>query len=80
MHLSIIVSGVCLLNKSFCLSGLKALPCGRPTFTLDSPDTPGPHSTLLFVSSYVPSTNLTSPSGTSTHLSVPIVISLGVVA
>ena len=61
-------------------NGLKALPCVRPTFTLDSPDTPGPHSTLSFVSSYVPSTNLTSPSGTPTHLSVPIVISLRIVA
>ncbi|KAK2171278.1 hypothetical protein NP493_1085g00040 [Ridgeia piscesae] len=80
MHLSTIVSGVCLLYKSFSLSGPKALPCVRPTLTLDSPDTPGSHSTLLFASSYVPSTNLTSPSGTPTHLSVPIIISLGIVA
>ena len=60
-------------------NGIKALPCVRPTFTLDSPDTPGPPSTLLFVSSYVPSTNLTSASGTHVHFSVHIVISLGIV-
>ncbi|KAK2186084.1 hypothetical protein NP493_204g11004 [Ridgeia piscesae] len=76
----ITVSGVCLLYKSFCLSGIKALPSVRPVLTLNSPDTPDPHSTLLFVSSYVLSTILTSASGTPIDPSVPIVISLGIVA
>ncbi|KAK2188592.1 hypothetical protein NP493_127g01004 [Ridgeia piscesae] len=75
-----IVSGVCLLYKSFCFNGIKALLCVRPTFTLVFPDTPGPHSTLVFMSSYVLSTTLTSASGTLIHPSVPIVISLGIVA
>ena len=52
--------------------------CVRPTFTLNSPDTPGPHSIMLFVSSYVPFTKLTSPSGTPIHLNVAIVISRGI--
>ncbi|KAK2169684.1 hypothetical protein NP493_1162g00003 [Ridgeia piscesae] len=56
------MSGVCLLYKSFCLSGTNTLPRVRSTITLDSPDPPGfPHSTLLFVSSHVPSTILAWP-------------------
>ena len=56
------MSGVCLLYKSICLSGTNTLHCVRSTFILDFSDIPGPHSTLLFVSSYVPSTILGPPS------------------
>ncbi|KAK2147520.1 hypothetical protein NP493_3433g00002 [Ridgeia piscesae] len=73
----IIVSGVWLLYKSFWLSGIKALPCVRPTFTLDSPDTPGSQSTLLFVSSYVLSTILISASGTPSTSVFPSSFLLG---
>ena len=55
--------------------GLNKLPCLRPPFTLNYPDTPGPHSTLLFMSSYAPYTILTSGFGTLIHLSVAISIS-----
>ena len=58
-------------------SGLRALPCLRPTSTLNSSDIPSPHTTLPFVSSHVPSTILTSASGTPNHLIVAMAISLG---
>ncbi|KAK2171775.1 hypothetical protein NP493_1027g00004 [Ridgeia piscesae] len=76
----ILVSGVGILYNSSCLSDPPPAPSVRPILTLNSPDTPDPHSTLLFVSSYVLSTTLTSASGTPIHPSVPIVISLGIVA
>ena len=46
------------------------LPCLRPTSTLNSSFIPGPHTALPFVSSYVPSTVLSSGSGTRIHLNV----------
>ena len=58
----------------------QSAPLCQANITFESPDIPGPHSTLLFVSSYVPSAMFASASGTSIHLNVPIVISLGIVA
>ena len=70
IQIFLLISSTTAINNN----GVKALPCVRPTFTLDSPYTPGRHSSLLFVS---------SPSiwpGTTIHISVPSVISLEIVA
>ena len=56
MPIFLLISSTTVINNN----GLTALPCLRPAFTLDSPDSHGLHNTLLFVSSYVPSTTLTS--------------------
>ena len=61
-------------------SGLSTLPCLSPILTSDSSDAPSHTTTLAVVFSYVPSTILTSASGTPTHSSVAITISLGTVS
>ncbi|KAK2183232.1 hypothetical protein NP493_319g02034 [Ridgeia piscesae] len=42
----LLISSTTAINNN----GDKLLPWVTPTFTLDSPYTPGPHSSLLFVS------------------------------
>ncbi|KAK2169244.1 hypothetical protein NP493_1199g02018 [Ridgeia piscesae] len=47
IQIFLLISSTTAINKN----GVKALPCVRSTFTLDSPYTyTGPHSSLLFVS------------------------------
>ncbi|KAK2181098.1 hypothetical protein NP493_411g02070 [Ridgeia piscesae] len=46
IQIFLLISSTTAINNN----GVKALPCVTPTFTLDSPYTPGPHSSLLFVS------------------------------
>ena len=61
-------------------SGLSTLPCLSPILTSNSSEAPSPTTTLAVVFSYVPSTILTSASGTPIHRSVAITISLGTVS
>ncbi|KAK2172644.1 hypothetical protein NP493_944g02043 [Ridgeia piscesae] len=46
IQIFLLISSTTAINNN----GVKAFPCVTPTFTLDSPYTPGPHSSLLFVS------------------------------
>ena len=57
-------------------SGLSTLPCLIPILTSNASDAPSPTTTLAVVFSYMPSTILTSASGTPIHRSVAITISL----
>ena len=61
-------------------NGLSTLPCLSPILTSNSSEAPSPTTTLAVVFSYVPSTILTSASGTPIHRSVAITISLGTVS
>ncbi|KAK2159143.1 hypothetical protein NP493_1744g00039 [Ridgeia piscesae] len=54
-------------TKAINNNGIKALHYVRPTFTLESPYTPGPHSTLLFVSTTILSQPLGPPSTSGSH-------------
>ncbi|KAK2190586.1 hypothetical protein NP493_75g05000 [Ridgeia piscesae] len=46
IQIFLLISSTTVINNNW----VKALPCVRPTFTLDSPYTPGRDSSLLFVS------------------------------
>ena len=60
--------------------GISTLPCLSPILTLNSSDAPSHTTTLGVVFSHMPSTILTSASGTPIHCSVAITISLGTVS
>ena len=88
-HLRIATCGECpsysffvflLITSTSTTVVLRALPCLRPTSTMNSSNIPGPHTTLPFVSSYVLSIILTSASGPPIHLNVAITIFLGTVS
>ena len=72
IQIFLLISSTTAINNN----RVKALPCVTPTFTLDSPYTSGPHSSPLFVSP----PPIGPPPGTPIHISVPIVISLEIVA
>ena len=59
------------------MSGMRELPCLKLIFTLNSSGIREPTKTLPFVPLYIPSTYLTSDSGTPIHIDVTITISLG---
>ena len=61
-------------------SGFSTLPCLSAVLISNSHEAPYPTTTLAVVFSYVPSTILTSASGTPIHRSVAIIISLGTVS
>ena len=61
-------------------SGVSTLPRLSPTLTSTSSEAPSHTTTLAVVFSYVPSTILTSASGTPIHRNIDITICLGTVS
>ncbi|KAK2185040.1 hypothetical protein NP493_247g03108 [Ridgeia piscesae] len=77
VHIFLLFSSTTATYKN----GTKAFPCVKPTFTLNSPDSPGPHMQHLLrvlIRRSLNSVILIPVYGTSIHLRGAVIISFGI--